>query len=171
MATHVIETQFVGIDAGVSLDKVKNQITAAAAPSIGEIDCYVLADGGSDEGVYVRFRVPKNYVGTPKLSVVGYLDGAPGASDTLGFTFRKRASAKNEAGDGAFDAEQTVSETIGSSGLAYSDEDLYQGEITLTGADYAVDDEVSGYLAIDASGTTYAGNFLLVAAHFVFNDA
>jgi len=174
MATHRIPIAILRSDSGVPLDLISNQITAVAAPSIGSLLAYVLADGGSDEGVYVVFDVPQNYVGTPKLVVKGVLDGAPGASDTLGFGFRKRAYANNESADGAFDAEQTVSETIGSGGTAHSDEDGYEKSITLTAADYAVGDTVAGYLFIDASGTTYAGNFLLpsdAGLFFEYSDA
>lgn len=171
MATLRKPVQILRPDANVFPDLIANQITEAASPSIGDLTCYVLADGGSDEGVYVRVSIPKNYVGTPVLVIKGVLDGAPGASDTLGFSFRKRASANNEAADGSFDAEQTTSATIGSSGSNHSDEDLYEATITLTAGDYAVDDEVFGYLAIDASGTTYAGNFLLLAIELQYADA
>ena len=158
-------------DSGVFPDTVGNQITEATAPSIGTQLCYVLADGGADEGLYFSFSIPKNYVGSPVLVIKGVLDGAPGASDTLGFGFRKRATANNESADGTFDAEQTVSSTIGSGGSAHSDEDLIETTITLTAGDYAVDDQVYGYVYIDASGTSYAGNFLLTAVEFQYADA
>lgn len=158
------------LDTGVFPDTVANQITEATTPSIGNILCYVLADGGSDEGLYGSFTMPKNYVGTPKIVVKGVLDGAPGASDTLGFGFRKRATANNESADGTFDAEQTVSSTIGSGGSNHSDEDLFETSITLTAGDYSVDDEVYFYLYIDASDTTYAGNFLLTQAELEYTD-
>jgi hypothetical protein len=159
-------------DSGVPLDLVSNQITAATAPSVGNLRCYVLADGGSDEGVYCRFTIPKNYVGSPAVVIRGILDGAPSNGDDLGFSFRKRAVADNESADGTFDAEQTTQNTdIGGTGSAYSNEDLYATSITLTAGDYAVDDEVYGYLAIDASGTTYTGNFLLTSIEFQYADA
>ncbi|MGE3175932.1 MAG: hypothetical protein AB7O32_00565 [Vicinamibacterales bacterium] len=171
MATHRLPIEISRADAGVPVDRVANQISAAAAPSVGELLCHVLADGGADEGVYGLFSVPKNYVGTPKLVVKGILDGSPGASDTLGFSVRKRAVANNEAADGAFDAEQTASATIGSSGLAYADEDLLEMSVSLTAGDYAVDDQVFLYVAIDASGTSFAGNVLLTALEFEYADA
>lgn len=171
MATFRKSCQIVGQDSGVPTSRVGDQITAATAPSIGTQQCWVLADGGSDEGVYVRVSIPKNYVGSPKLVVKGVLDGAPGASNTLGWGFRKRAVANNEAADGTFDAEQTVSATIGSNGSAHSDEDLIEQSITLTAGDYAVDDSVFGYLYIDASGTSYAGNVLLLSVEFEYADA
>lgn len=172
MATFRKPLPVVHVDAGVFPDLVGNQITASAGPaSVAPQIAYVMADGGSDEGVHVRFGIPKNYVGSPVLVVRGILDGAPGASDTLGFGFRKRAVANNEAADGAFDAEQVVSATIGSSGSAHADEDLFELTITLTAGDYAVDDEVFGYLFIDASGTTYAGNVLVTSIEFQYADA
>lgn len=159
-------------DSGVPYDLIANQITEGTTPSLGDLMAYVMADGGTDEGVWVRFNVPQNYVGTPKLVIKGVLDGAPSNGDDLGFGFRKRAVADNEAADGTFDAEQTVQNTdIGGTGSAYSDEDLYVASITLTGADYAVGDEVFGYAFIDASGTTYTGNFLLTDILFEYADA
>jgi hypothetical protein len=168
MATHRLPVAIIKPDAGVPLDLISNQITSATGPSVGNLLAYVLADGGSDEGVYIKFSVPKNYVGTPKIVVRGILDGAPGASDVLAFSFRKRSVANNESADGTFDAEQTSSATIGSSGSAHSDEDEVEQSVTLTAGDYAVDDSVLGYLALDASVNTYAGNFLLYADDGVF---
>lgn len=170
MATIRIPVDIVVPDSGVPLDLVSNQITSAAAPSVGSQTAYVMADG-ADEGVYVRFQIPKNYVGSPKIVVQGILDGAPGAAHTLGFGFRKRAVANNESADGTFDAEQTNSATIGSGGSNHSDEDYFEQSITLTAGDYAVDDQVYGYVFLDASGTDYTGNFLLTNVDLEFADA
>jgi hypothetical protein len=158
------------LDSGVFQSLVSDQITAAASPSVGDILAVVLADGGSDEGWKDRFEIPEEYVGTPKLIIKGILDGAPGASDTLGFGFRKRAVAKNESADGTFDAEQTVSTTIGSSGEGYSDEDHFELEIALTAGHYAVEDDVYFYFYLDASGTSYTGNVLITGVDFEFTD-
>src|SRR5262245_59870958 len=133
MATFRMPVDIVNQDSGVPLDLVSNQISAATAPSVGTQTCWVMADGGADEGVYVRFSLPKNFVGSPTLVIKGILDGAPGAGDDLGFGFRKRAVANNEAADGTFDAEQTVQNTdIGSTGTNHANEDLYEASITLT---------------------------------------
>jgi hypothetical protein len=172
MATHRIRAKIVGADTGVPLDYVGNQITAVAAPSVTNQPCWVLADGGSDEGVSVRFEVPQNYVGTPVLVIKGILDGAPSNGDDLGFGFRKRAVADNEAADGTYDAEQTFQSTdIGSTGSNHANEDVFVASITLTGADYAAGDTVFGNAYIDASGTTYTGNFLLTEVLFQYADA
>jgi hypothetical protein len=157
-------------DASVSPDTVGGQITAAADPSVGRMGCYVLADGGVDEGLSLHFSIPKNYVGSPAIIVQGILDGAPGASDTLGFGFRKRAVADNESADGTFDAEQPASDTVGSGGLNYADKDLLTMSIALTAVDYAVDDRVLGYVFLDASATSYTGNFLLIDVLFQYAD-
>ncbi len=158
------------LDSTVFPDRVGNQITAAAAPSVGGQLCRVLADGGADEGWQGEFRIPKGYVGVPKIDVTVVLGGAPGAADTLGFGFRKRAAADNESADGTFDAEQVVSVTIGSSGSAYANEDLARFTIALTAADYAVDDVVMYYLYLDSSGTSYTGNALVISADFIWDN-
>lgn len=168
MATHRIPVAVIRPDAGVPLDLIANQITANAAPSVGQLLAYVFADGGSDEGIYIKWTVPKNYVGTPKLVARGVLDGAPGAAVVLGVGLRKRAVANNESADGAFDAEETASTAIGSGGSSHADEDIVEVTITLTGADYAVDDDVMGYFFIDSSVNDYAGNFLLFAEDGIF---
>lgn len=171
MATHRISVLGgESPDSGVPLDLVSAQITSATAPSAGQQLVYVLADGGADEGLNIRFPIPKNFVSAPVLIIKGILDGAPGASDVLAFGFRKRAVADNEVADGTFDAEQLGNQTIGSSGAAYSDEDSCAISITLTAGDYAVDDEVFGYVYIDASVNTYAGNFLLTDVLFQYAD-
>jgi hypothetical protein len=159
------------LDSGVGYGLVSTQITAATSPSVGDVPCYVLNDGGADEGLKISFSIPKNFVSAPKLVIRGILDGTPGASDVLGFGFRKRAVANNEAADGTFDAEQTSSATIGSGGSGHADEDALEQSITLTAGDYAVDDQVYGYVYIDASSTTYTGNFLLTDVQFEFADA
>src|SRR3989304_2587753 len=142
MATHRIDIIGAGVlpDSGVFFDRIGNQITAAATPSVGDLLAMGMNDGGADEGFKGNFLIPKNYVGTPTLVVRGILDGAPGAADILATGFRKRAVANNEVADGTFDAEQIASATIGSNGSAHSDEDEVELSITLTAGDYAVDD-------------------------------
>lgn len=158
-------------EATVFPDRVGNQITMATAPSVGNQLCFVMNDGGADEGIYGSFSIPKNYVGTPKIVARGILDGAPGAADTVGFGFRKRAVANNEVADGTFDAEQVVTATVGSNGSGHSDEDELELAITLTAGDYSADDSVYFYFYIDTSGMTYAGNFLLTGLFFEFTDS
>lgn len=172
MATHRFSILSNEIpDTGVALDAVGNQITAAASPSVGDLLAYVFG-AGADEGVKLSFKIPKNYVGTPKIVVTGLLDGAPGASDTLQISWRKRAVAQNEVADGTFDAEQTgVSRTIGSGGESFSDEDLIEMAIAATGGDFAVDDMVYAYIYIDDGSTSYAGNFLVQDIEFEYADA
>jgi len=173
MATHRIPIAILRPDSAVPVDLIANQITEATTPSVGDLLSFVLADGGADVGVYTKFTIPKNYVGSPFLIVRGLLDGAPGAADVLGFSFRKRAVADNESADGTFDAQEIASATIGSNGSSHSDEDELEEVISLTAGDYAIDDSVLGHLTIDVSATTYAGNLLLYAEDslfFQYND-
>ena len=164
MATHRIPAAIHRPDSGCPLDLIANQITEATSPSVGDLLAYVLADGGADEGVWVNWHVPQNYVGTPVLVIRGLLDGAPGAGDDIAFGVRPRAVADNEVSDGTFDAEQTAQVTDAST---WGDEDEYEETITLTGT-YAAGDTVHAYVYIDASGTSYTGNFLLYAENSIF---
>lgn len=172
MATHRIPVlNNVKPEAGVPLALVGAQITAATAPSVTNQFCYVLSDAGADRGFNFNYAVPKNYIGSPALIARGILDGAPGASDTLGLGLRKRAVANNELADATFDAEQVTAPTIGSGGSNHADEDEIEVSISLTAGDFAPDDQVYGYFFIDASGTSYAGNFLLTGLYFQYADA
>lgn len=158
-------------DSGVFPDTIGNQITEATAPSIGTQLCFVLADGGADEGLYGNFSVPKNFVGSGAIVARGVLDGAPGAADTLGFAVRGHAVAHGEAADATYAAEDAASATIGSNGDAHSDEDEVEEVITLSNiGTLSVDDTVYFYFYIDASGTSYAGNFLLTGLFFQYTD-
>lgn len=158
-------------DTGVPLDAVGNQISGAASPSVADLLCYVFGSG-ADEGVKGHFKVPKNYVSAPKIIITGILDGSPGASDTLQISWRKRAVAVNEAADGTFDAEQTGdSQTIGSGGGSFSDEDLIEMVITATAGDFAVDDQVYFYIYIDDGSSSYTGNFLVTEIEFQYEDS
>lgn len=172
MATHRVRVRINRPDANVFEDLIANQITEQTSPSIGDLLAYFLADGGADEGVFVDFNVPQNYVGTPKIVVKGILDGAPSNGHDLGFGFRGLAVADNETADATFAAEDTVQNTdIGGTGSAYSDEDLYVTAIDITQFTPAAGEHVQGYFYIDASGTTYTGNFALISLEFQYADA
>jgi hypothetical protein len=172
VATHRLSILGAEIpDTGVPLDAVANQIAAATSPSVGDLLAYVFG-AGADEGLKGSFKVPKNYVGSPVIVVTGILDGAPGASDTLQVSWRKRAVAQNEAADGTFDAEQTgTQKTIGSSGDNFSDEDLIEMLISATAGDFAVDDQVYFHVYLDDGSSSYAGNFLVTDIEFQYADA
>lgn len=151
-------------DASVFPDLVSNQLTVAAAPSVGGQRVWVMPSSASNLGVQGRFAVPATPT-TASVIVSGILDGAPGATDTLAFGFRKRAVADNEPADGTFDAEQFVQVTIGNN---YLDEDRFAFSIALTAADYAENDEVYFWLYRRTTGTSYTGNVLLTDVLFAW---
>lgn len=155
------------LDQGVFPNRIGNQIAAAADPSVGGQMALVHGDG-ADEGWQGDFPVKDDYdeATNPKIRIDVILDGAPGAGDTLGWGFRKRAVADNEPSDGTFDTEQAVSDIIGSSGSGHGDEDRLVQEISLTFGHYAKGDRVHFHLYLDGSGTTYAGDVLQVSAEF-----
>lgn len=170
MATHYLPFAFNALESGAFPTPIGTQITATN--EIGNQMATVLADGGADLGGYGRFKVPANYVGTPVIVIEGYIDGAPGASDVLGFGVTGLPLAPGEAGDQAYGSEDIASATIGSSGDAHSDEDLVRETIALSNiGTLAAGDEVQVYVFIDASATTYAGNYLLTGLYFQYEDA
>lgn len=165
MATHRIPiiTQNMLPESGVFPDRVGNQITATN--QVGNQLCLVMADGGSDEGFYDSFKVPKNYVGTGKIVATGILDGAM-SSVTFQIGVRGLTVADNEASDTAYSTEDT-----GNTTTDHADKDKIEVSITLSNlSGLAVDDEVHYYFFIDATGT-YTGNFLLTQLEFEYADA
>lgn len=166
MATHRIPiiSQNMLPDAGVFPDRVGNQITATN--QVGNQLCLVMADGGADEGFYDSFKVPKNYVGSPKFVATGILDGVM-TSVTLQFGIKGITISDNEASDAAYSTEDTGNITAD-----HADEDKAEVSITASNfSGFAADDEVHYYFYIDASGNTYAGNFLLTQLEFEYADA
>lgn len=170
MATYLLPVRINNIESTVTPDLVSNQITTSNP--IGNFKCYVMNDGGADEGVYAQFTVPQNYVGTGAIIVGGILDGAPGAAEVLGFGITGLSVANNETVDAAFSTQDIASATIGSGGLNYSDEDQLMMSIALSNlTGLAAGESVYLYVFLDASVTTYGGNFLLTSITFSYADA
>ena len=152
------------------MDSVANQIAEQALPSVGGQLCFVFdCDNAADHGIYGCFNVPQNYVGTPVIVIKGILDGAPGGGDDLAFGIRGMSVADNETADATYNAEDTAQNTDIS---GWADEDLYLETIALSnfGA-LAAGDTAFFYFFLDASGSTYAGNFLLTDLIFRYDDA
>lgn len=155
-------------DAGVTPDLIANQISLTN-PAIGNVPCFVM-NGASDEGIYGNFGVPAGTVNSQVIVIHGILDGAPGAAETLGFGIQGSPLADNEASDAAFGTADVVTATIGSSGSGHSDEDEYRETISLSNFALTAQDNAYFYFFIDASGTTYGGNFLLTDLRFQYDD-
>jgi hypothetical protein len=175
MATHDISI-LGGLtvpDSTISFGKVGDFATSiAASPGIGDVMCYVLVDGAADSHISGTFNVPQNYSGTPVITIKGFLDGAPGAGDDLGFGFQGLGRVDNEAGDTAYSTADLAGSTdIGSTGSAHSDEDLYVETITLSNFTPVAGDQVTYDFFLDISATTYTGNFLLTTLQFTYADA
>lgn len=168
MATHQLQFALNNIESGVYPAPIGTLITATNG--IGNQMCLVF--GTVDLGGYGRFKVPPNYAGTPVLVIEGYLDGAPGASDTLGFGVQGLPLAPGEAGDQAYGSEDAASASIGSGGDGHSDEDLIREEISLSNiGTLAVGDEVQVYVFRDDTGANeFSGNFLLTGLYFQYAD-
>ena len=166
MATHRIPiiTQNCLPESGVFFDRVGNQITSANP--VGNQLALVISDGGADRGFYDSFKIPKNYVGTPKIVVTGILDGAM-TTVTLAFGARGITVADNEVADAAYSTED-----LGNTAVDHADEDKVEVSITLTNlTGFAVDDEVHYHLFINADVNTYAGNLLVTQVEFEYVDA
>ena len=97
----------------------------------------MLAPTGADIGVYGKFNIPQDYVGTPVLVIRGVIAEA---ANVLAFGFQQIGRADSEAFDTAFEAEDTASN---STWTGYAAEDVYEETITITpAAAYVAGDEV-----------------------------
>lgn len=150
-------------------DRIANQLSIGAAtrPPGNEM-CIVMQDpnGGGDAGLYGKFAVPKDYVGTPVLVIRGVLDGAP-TTTTIAFGVQMRPLADDEAFDGDYGAEAIAS----ASSVSQADEDVYEETIDISGFTFAVDDDVFFFFYVDDSVHTYTGNFLLTGLYFQYANA
>lgn len=142
------------------------ELTLGSAP--GNELCMVLptaATISADTGLYGKFTVPQNYVGTPVLVIEGVLDGAP-ASLVIAFGVQMKPLADDEAYDQALEAQAIAS----ASSVGQADEDVYLETITLSNT-FAVGDSVPFFFFIDDSVHTYTGLFLLTGLFFRYADA
>lgn len=151
---------FTKPDNSVFWDRVGNQITASN--EIGENGCFVISDGGSDVGLRGCFTLPKGYTeNAPKIRIGGILDGAM-SSVTLQFGIQGISPADNAGVDSAYCTEDTGNNTTD-----HADEDQIFVEITLSNfTGFSELETVYFKFFIDASGNTYAGNFLLTSLIF-----
>lgn len=166
MATHRMSIMKANMkpDSGVYPDPISNQLSLANQNG-GQID-YVVADGGSDIGFRMAFKIPKNYVGSPKFVISGLLDGVM-TSKTLQWGVKGITIADNEAFDVADSSEDTGNITAD-----HADEDAFEVSITCSNfSGFAVDDQVFVYVYLDASGNDYAGNCLITEIEFEYADA
>lgn len=166
MATHELPIMGASCkpDSNCYFDVIKNQLTMNN--QAGEQLALVVADGGSDEGLYGSFVVPQNYVGTPKFVIRGILDGVM-TSKTLQFGVKGITVTDNEAYDAADSSEDTGSNTDD-----HADEDMFEVSITCSNfSGFAAGDVVYYYIYIDASGNDYAGNCLITEIAFQYADA
>lgn len=121
---------------------------------------------GSDIGLYGKFTIPQNYVGTPVLVIRGILDGNSG---TVAFGLQQTGGiADNETSDVVFESEDIAS--FDSS--TYSDEDVFEETITITpGSAYVAGDEVHFFFYRDDSVDTTAIELSLTGLFFRYQDA
>ena len=119
------------------------------------------APTGSDIGVYGKFNIPQNYVGTPVLVIRGALGEA---ANTLGFGLQQLSRADSEALDTALEAEDIASN---GTWTGYVAEDIYEETITITpSAAFVVGDEVFFFFFRDDSVDTQTGEFYLTGLFF-----
>lgn len=149
---------------------IDTQITVTGAE--GDDIVFVMPDpnGGGDHGIKGRYRIPKNYAGTPKVVVRYILDGTPAATANVNLGIKMLGRADNEGYDNALGTEATSVKNVGSGGGAYTDEDVVEQEITITET-IAIDDDVWFFFYIDDSGTNpYTGTILLTDLIFQYSD-
>lgn len=126
----------------------------------------MVAPTGSDIGVYGKFNIPQNYVGTPVLVIRGAIGEA---ANTLGFGFQQLSRDANESIDTVLEAEDL---TNNASWTPPAIEDIFELTITITpAAAYVAGDEVFFFFFRDDSVDDQTGEFYLTGLFLRYNDA
>lgn len=145
---------------------ISTELALGGAP--GNELCVIMpaaATISADAGIYGRFTIPKNYVGTEVLVIRGILDGASGGL-VLAFGYQAGIRADNESYDQALGTQRIASATD-----TRADEDIYEETIDISSDTYVVGDDVNFFFFIDDSVHTYTGKFLLTGLFFRYNDS
>ncbi len=147
------------------LDRIDNQLTMT---NVKDQLCMVMnaPAGGGDTGFHGSFKIPKNFVGTPKIIVTGIIDGTP--ASTMGFGMTLLGRADTESIDTAYESEATV--TKGTDWTGYSDESMIELSFTPTGT-LAVDDTIVYFFYREDGADDSTINFLLTSLEFEYSDA
>lgn len=127
----------------------------------------VLKDPSADTGFYGTFIVPKNYVDTANIVVIGVLDGTVGAT-SVDFEMSYLARADNETVEAGW-AESVTFDTGNTNGWA--NEDVLEDSAALTDGNFAVDDTVFYYFKRDQGTDDFNGDFHVTGLFFEYNDA
>ena len=143
MATHRLPIMGATVLPDVTGECYMNAISTEMALGTGLMKNLVmtLKDPSADTGFYGTFMVPKNYVDTANIVVVGVLDGTVGAT-SVDFEMSYRSLADNESLEQAWQEEVTF-DTGNTNGWA--NEDLLEDSAPLTDGNFAVDDVVFYY--------------------------
>jgi hypothetical protein len=163
MATHILP---VPLEIGSTADVFHEP----ASINFGANDRYpvevvVFKDTATRIGCGFKFRVPQNYVGTPKLLVEWATTATSGTAD---WEADYTAIADNESLDPSADQEN-VGATTAAPGTARLREVT---ELTLTGSNLAVGDLVLGTLFRDGSESdTIAASLYVFGLYFSYADA
>jgi hypothetical protein len=116
-------------------------------------------------GFYGKFRVPQNYVGTPKVEIEWVTTATTG---DVAWDIDYTAIADGESYDPSAD-QQSATVTDTAAGTARL---LNRATITLTAANFAAGDEVQFYLVRDAADAadTLAATAWLVGLYYSYTD-
>jgi hypothetical protein len=126
----------------------------------------VFADTATRIKLGGSFRVPQNYVGTPKVGLIWATTATSGNSD---WEFDYTAIADGESGDPSADQEAVDAGAIAAPGTARL---IKVTEISLTAGNFAAGDLVQFAIARDGSqDDTIAASLYLLAAYFSYTDA
>ena len=125
-----------------------------------------LKDPSADTGFYGTFQVPQNYVGTPKIVVIGVLDGTVGAT-SVDFEFSYLTRVDNESIEAAW--EENVTFNTGNTN-GWTTEDLLEDSGSCS-ANFTAGDTVFFYFKRDQGTDDFVGDFHVVGLYFEYADA
>ncbi len=117
-------------------------------------------------GINGAFKVPKNYVGSPKI-IISWNATVTSGDRVWDFEYRAVAAAESLDQTGT---QESVTVTTTTPGTAHNQ---IESSLTLTAANFAVDDLVEFFLAADGvdAADTIAAATLIHAVQFEYADA
>ena len=165
MATHTVLITSANMlpQSGAFFDRIGNQV--AAANEIGNQLALVLPDLAADIGFSDNFRVPANYISTPKILLSAMLDGAM-TSVVLGIGVKGIVKGDNDPLDVAYSTED-----IANNAVDHSDKDEIEVAITLSNLVPVAGKQCAYVFYRDDNVTTWTGNLLVLGVYFQYNDA
>lgn len=135
MATHKLSILGDGLKPDNSGAVYQQPYTVEDSAAVIDPLVWILEDSGTKIGLSGKFKIPENYVGTAKITVLWNANATSGAA-VFDLSYLARTTGE-DMGAAATDTTDTVTTTT--NGTAFN---LNESSMTLTSADFAAGDTV-----------------------------